>query len=121
MRVGEIDQAEVGEDGFGHVDDHIARIIPRGEDADFGLALGHHGTIEETDAGMTSAGVGQGAQRRVLLSRCWWLWLMELLQNQALSQGASKTEAIWAGTIGLLPWAAGIAIVLAALSFWRRA
>ena len=50
-----------------------------------------------------------------------WLWLMELLQNQALSQGASKTEAIWAGTIGLLPWAAGIAIVLAALSFWRRA
>ncbi|MFN5500071.1 MAG: MFS transporter [Burkholderiales bacterium] len=50
-----------------------------------------------------------------------WLWLMELLQNQALSRGASKTEAIWAGTIGLLPWAAGIAIVLAALSFWRRA
>jgi len=50
-----------------------------------------------------------------------WLWLMELLQNQALSRGASKTEAIWAGTIGLLPWAAGIAILLAALSFWRRA
>ena len=50
-----------------------------------------------------------------------WLWLMELLQNQALSQGASRPEAIWAGTIGLLPWAAGIAIVLAALSFWRRA
>jgi hypothetical protein len=50
-----------------------------------------------------------------------WLWLMELLQNQAISQGASKTEAIWAGTIGLLPWAAGMAIVLAALSFWRKA
>jgi len=50
-----------------------------------------------------------------------WLWLMEILQNQALSQGALKTEAIWAGTIGLLPWAAGLAIVLAALSFWRRA
>jgi hypothetical protein len=50
-----------------------------------------------------------------------WLWLMELLQNQAISQGASKNEAIWAGTIGLLPWAAGMAIVLAALSFWRKA
>ena len=50
-----------------------------------------------------------------------WLWLMELLQNQALSQGASRPEAIWAGTIGLLPWAAGVAIVLAALSVWRRA
>jgi hypothetical protein len=50
-----------------------------------------------------------------------WLWLMELLQNLALSQGASKPEAIWAGTIGILPWAAGVAIVLAALSVWRRA
>jgi MFS family permease len=50
-----------------------------------------------------------------------WLWLMELLQNQALSEGASKPEAIWAGTIGLLPWATGVAIVLAALSVWRRA
>jgi hypothetical protein len=50
-----------------------------------------------------------------------WLWLMELLQNQALTQGASKPEAIWAGTIGLLSWAAGVAIVLAALSAWRRA
>jgi hypothetical protein len=50
-----------------------------------------------------------------------WLWLMELLQNQAISRGASKNEAIWAGTIGLLPWAAGMAIVLAALSFWRKA
>jgi MFS family permease len=50
-----------------------------------------------------------------------WLWLMELLQNQALSQGASRPEAIWAGTIGLLPWATGVAIVLAALSVWRRA
>jgi len=50
-----------------------------------------------------------------------WLWLMELLQNRALSQGASQPEAIWAGTIGLLPWAAGVAIVLAALSAWRRA
>jgi len=50
-----------------------------------------------------------------------WLWLMELLQNQALSEGASRPEAIWAGTIGLLPWATGVAIVLATLSVWRRA
>ena len=49
-----------------------------------------------------------------------WLWLMELLHNQALSQGASQPEAIWAGTIGLLPWAAGVSIVLAALSVWNR-
>ena len=49
-----------------------------------------------------------------------WLWLMELLQSRALAQGASKPEAIWAGTMGLLLWAAGLALVLLLLSVWRR-
>jgi MFS family permease len=49
-----------------------------------------------------------------------WLWLMELLQSRAVAQGASKPEAIWAGTMGLLPWAAGLALALLLLSVWRR-
>jgi MFS family permease len=49
-----------------------------------------------------------------------WLWLMELLQIRAVAQGASKPEAIWAGTMGLLPWAAGLALALLLLSVWRR-
>ncbi len=49
-----------------------------------------------------------------------WLWLMELLQSRALANGASQPEAIWAGTMGLLPWAAGLALVLLLLSVWRR-
>jgi MFS family permease len=49
-----------------------------------------------------------------------WLWLMELLQSRAVAQGASKPEAIWAGTMGLLPWAAGLALALLLLSVLRR-
>lgn len=49
-----------------------------------------------------------------------WLWLMALLQSQALVQGASPTEAVWAGTMGLMPWAAGLAWVLLGLSVWRQ-
>lgn len=49
-----------------------------------------------------------------------WLWLMALLQSQALVQGASLSEAIWAGTMGLLPWAAGLALMLLVLSVWRQ-
>ena len=49
-----------------------------------------------------------------------WLWLMELLQSRALANGASQPEAIWAGTMGLLPWAAGLALALLLLSVLRR-
>jgi MFS family permease len=48
-----------------------------------------------------------------------WMWLMELLQSRALAHGLSQPEAIWAGSIGLLPWAAGLALVLVLLSVWR--
>jgi MFS family permease len=48
-----------------------------------------------------------------------WMWLMELLQNRALAHGLSQPEAIWASTIGLMPWAAGVALVLVSLSVWR--
>jgi MFS family permease len=48
-----------------------------------------------------------------------WLWLMALLQNLALAHGVSQPEVIWAGTIGLFPWAAGLALVLVLLSVLR--
>lgn len=48
-----------------------------------------------------------------------WLWWMELLQARAVAQGASHPQAIWAGTIGLLPWSAGLAMTLALMSAWR--
>ncbi len=49
-----------------------------------------------------------------------WLWLMALLQNLALAHGVSQPEVIWSGTIGLLPWAAGLALVLVSLTVWRQ-
>ena len=49
-----------------------------------------------------------------------WLWMMALLQSRALVHGVSQPEAIWAGTIGLLPWAAGVALGLFLLSVWRQ-
>ena len=49
-----------------------------------------------------------------------WLWVMALLQDRALARGVSQPEAIWASTMGLLPWAAGCALVLLCLSVWRR-
>ena len=49
-----------------------------------------------------------------------WLWLMERLQSRALANGVSNLEAIWASTMGLLPWAAGLALALLLLGVWRR-
>jgi len=49
-----------------------------------------------------------------------WLWMMDWLQSRAWAQGASDPEAMWAGTIGLLPWASGLALALALLSVWRH-
>ncbi len=49
-----------------------------------------------------------------------WLWLMQWLQTQALAQGASPPQAIWAGTMGLTLWASGVAWVLVGLSVWRQ-
>jgi MFS family permease len=49
-----------------------------------------------------------------------WLWMMDWLQSRALAHGASQPEVIWAGTIGLLPWAAGLALALVLLSVWRQ-
>lgn len=48
-----------------------------------------------------------------------WLWLMELLQARAWTGGASSPQAIWAGTIGLMPWASGLALALLLLSVLR--
>jgi hypothetical protein len=45
---------------------------------------------------------------------------MDWLQSRALAHGASQPEVIWAGTIGLLPWAAGLALALVLLSVWRQ-
>ena len=49
-----------------------------------------------------------------------WFWLMALLQSRALARGVSQPEAIWAGTMGLMPWASGLVLALLVLSVWRR-
>jgi MFS family permease len=56
----------------------------------------------------------------IVAAAMFWLWMMDWLQSRAWAQGASDPEAIWAGTIGLLPWAAGLALALALLSVWRH-
>jgi MFS family permease len=56
----------------------------------------------------------------IVAAAMFWLWMMDWLQSRAWAQGASNSEAIWAGTIGLLPWAAGLALALALLSVWRQ-
>jgi predicted MFS family arabinose efflux permease len=56
----------------------------------------------------------------IVAAAMFWLWMMDWLQGRAWAQGASDPEAIWAGTIGLLPWAAGLALALALLSVWRH-
>jgi MFS family permease len=56
----------------------------------------------------------------IVAAAMFWLWMMDWLQSRAWAQGASNPEAIWAGTIGLLPWAAGLALVMALLSVWRQ-
>jgi MFS family permease len=49
-----------------------------------------------------------------------WLWLMQWLQTQAVAQGTSPPQAIWASTMGLTLWASGVAWVLVGLSVWRQ-
>jgi hypothetical protein len=34
--------------------------------------------------------------------------------------GYSRSEAIWAGTIGLMSWASGVATMFAGLTAWRK-
>jgi uncharacterized membrane protein YidH (DUF202 family) len=56
----------------------------------------------------------------IVAAAMFWLWMMDWLQSRAYDEGASNPEAIWAGTIGLLHWAAGLALALALLSVWRQ-
>jgi MFS family permease len=56
----------------------------------------------------------------IVAAAMFWLWMMDWLQSRAWAQGASDPEAMWAGTIGLLPWASGLALALALLSVWRH-
>ncbi len=56
----------------------------------------------------------------IVAAAMFWLWLMALLQTQAVAQGASPPQAIWAGTMGLTLWAAGVAWVLVGVSVWRQ-
>jgi hypothetical protein len=55
----------------------------------------------------------------IVAAAMFWLWLMQWLQTQAVAQGASPSQVIWAGTMGLTLWASGVAWVLAVLSVWR--
>ena len=57
--VGEIGQAQIGPDRLGHIDDDVAGVIPRREDADLGFALRSDGAVEEPDPRMTAARIGQ--------------------------------------------------------------
>jgi MFS family permease len=56
----------------------------------------------------------------IVAAAMFWLWLMQWLQTQAVAQGASAPQAIWAGTMGLTLWASGVAWVLVGLSVWRQ-
>jgi uncharacterized membrane protein YidH (DUF202 family) len=56
----------------------------------------------------------------IVAAAMFWLWLMQWLQTQAVAQGASPPQAIWAGTMGLTLWASGVAWVLVGLSVWRQ-
>ena len=76
--MGQVNQAEVREDCFGHIDNHIAGVIPGREDAaPCVFALGTQGAFQKADAGMASAGDGRtrsgspGARRGVLLPSNW--------------------------------------------------
>ena len=60
----QIREAEVRPKGFGHVDDDVAGVIPRSEDADLGLPLRPNGAFKEANARVASSGIGEHAQRR---------------------------------------------------------
>ena len=49
-------------DGLGDVRHGVAAVGPGGEEADLGLALGPDGPVEEADAGVAAARIGQDAR-----------------------------------------------------------
>jgi hypothetical protein len=77
-------------------------------------------TLPETARGLSGSLTLVTRTVGIVGAAMFWLWLMELLQSRALANGVSQPDAIWAGTMGLLPWAAGLALALLLLSVWRR-
>ena len=56
----------------------------------------------------------------IVAAAMFWLWMMQWLQTQAVAQGASPPQTIWASTMGLPLWASGVAWVLVGLSVWLQ-
>jgi hypothetical protein len=63
--VRQVEEPVLAPDRFRHVGHDIAVLVPGGEDADLGLALGAHGPVEEAEARVPAAGVRQHQERRV--------------------------------------------------------
>ncbi len=59
MGMGEVGEAEVRPDRLGDVGHHVALLVPGSEDADLGFALWIDGSVQESDPGVTAAGVGE--------------------------------------------------------------
>ena len=77
-------------------------------------------TLPDSARGLSGSLTGVTRTVGIVAGAMVWLWLMALLQSQAGAQGAAPPQAIWAGTVGLMPWAAAVAVVLAGLSVWRQ-
>ncbi len=56
-------------DGLGDVCNGVLFVGPGGEEADLGFALGPDRAVQETDAGMAAARIGQNARARVISKR----------------------------------------------------
>jgi hypothetical protein len=77
-------------------------------------------TLPDSARGLSGSLTGVTRTVGIVAGAMVWLWLMALLQSQAGAQGAAPPQANWAGTVGLMPWAAGVAVVLTGLSVWRQ-
>ena len=62
VRVSQIGQTEIRPQSLRNIHDHVTRIVPRSEDADFRFALRIHGSIEEADTRMTATRIAKDQQ-----------------------------------------------------------
>ena len=60
VRVSDVKEGPSDVDGFRDIENEVASIVPRGEDADFGFPLGVDGVLQIIGAGVSSSGVWEG-------------------------------------------------------------
>ena len=65
MLVGQIIQPQVGPNCFRNIDHHVAAALPRGEQADLGIALRMNRALKESQPRMPTTGVWQESDRSV--------------------------------------------------------